>query len=299
MGVMARSKRSKPVRMPPKRSGVTFGGFLAMNALPVIGGIVIAFLYFTGRITFREVPPGVLYLLGGMGAGIVLLSLLCWLLMPLLTGAQRAVHRSLGETARAMRKAGFFGRIGRAPIWLVTALLFLFFWIQTTATRALVALNIIVLILVVGLLVWEVLSPDSSILPMKEGNSGAASHRASFRTLPLPRHASHVSLIRTPSQYPRPRHFWHVLKRDAFKTRVTTNSTTAAPNSRNTMRRIMSTCSPPAETPAQNSEPSLSDSEARRRFCSVIFLPLQPFGATSSAFRKSETAASHLATASS
>lgn len=170
IGMMARSTKSEPVRRAPKRSGVTLGGFLAMNALPVIGGIVIAFLYYTGRITFREVPPVVLYLLGGMGAGIVLLSLLCWLLMPLLTGAQRAVHRSLGETARAMRKAGFFGRVGRAPIWLVTALLFLFFWIQTTATRALVALNIIALILLVGLLVWAVVSPDSSIIPMKEAS---------------------------------------------------------------------------------------------------------------------------------
>ena len=137
------------------RSGMSLGAFLAINIVPIIGGIVIAVAYATGRITFREIDPRVWTILGVICAAVFLLSFFCWVAYPLVSGGAAAAGAGLARTREDMRRGSALGWVLRLPILAVISLLYLVLWSQRMLVAALVAINILVVMGLVILLLYK------------------------------------------------------------------------------------------------------------------------------------------------
>ncbi|OGG50012.1 MAG: hypothetical protein A3F84_02290 [Candidatus Handelsmanbacteria bacterium RIFCSPLOWO2_12_FULL_64_10] len=136
-----------------KRRGMTVGIFLLLNAVPLVATAYVAFRYWRGEVAFKDVPPGLLYVTVGFGAGTLLLGLLCWGLFPMMSSLERTLRASMGRTHRAMaRGVGPF--VVQLPAWLLKAPLYAIAWASTAATSALIVVNALALAGFIGLVVW-------------------------------------------------------------------------------------------------------------------------------------------------
>lgn len=127
--------------------------FLAANALPLLGGSALAFLYYTGRITFKEAPPAMVHSAVATAVAILVLSLLCWILMPVVAGLRGAVQRSALGTRQRMRTGGAVMWLLRLPIWLVQELILIPLWAVSAATMLLILGNVLLALAMLLLLV--------------------------------------------------------------------------------------------------------------------------------------------------
>ena len=139
----------------PRESGFSLGMLLAINIIPIFAGAAIAVAYYTGSIPFREVPRWTWWLGGGVFAGVFLLSILCWVFVPLLELGAEAAHDSIRRTLRAMREGGALGWVLRLPVLGMKGLVFAIFWSQTVLVTALIVLNVLVVFALVGVLIYQ------------------------------------------------------------------------------------------------------------------------------------------------
>ena len=149
-----RRRTDRPARRL-RRGGFSLGGLVAVNIIPLFASIAIAIGYFTGAISFRDVPEYVWWTGGGIAGSILLLSIFCWVLMPLVAGGAEAAQRSLGRTRRAMREGGAIGWVLRVPVLFVKGIIYLAFWGQTILVTALIIINVAAVAALMCMLLYE------------------------------------------------------------------------------------------------------------------------------------------------